>query len=643
MNNAPPRLWIVAVTALLGGAGIGYFAGSITRSDESPVDSEDASLHDPRAARATSETAPIDSTMAELLAGNKTPAEKLTLILKQPSGRFRQRQIALLAESIPPKEIPAFLAGMSWASGDDAREVGEALTRRWAEADPMGATVHAQGQDSAYRRGSLDIAAGEWVAQDAARAESWARALPAGVDRDGAVSAIARALSRRDPEAAFRLMTELGSNSDQAFDVQEIMNRWASKAPLAAVAALSQLKGDAIRQRATINLALGWAQSDPGAAFGWGSKMESAASRRMVLPILALQWAKGDPDAALRAAESMPDGLERQLVLGAVAAAIAGADVERALSLVGQIPKGAAQDQSLSRIAGDLAARDPARAAGMVESLPLGVADRAIREIVPRLQNTDPHKAAELALRLGDESSRAFLISNTMSAWLQSAPEAAASWLQGTSVDGRTEAQLSQSLSNWASENAEAAVKLLGSSGNSSGKRGVLWNGLLVGLAKQQPRVAADLALSQPADLISGGTLREVGTQLATTNPGASTTWLMRLPDNDARAQAAIGVASGWASTDPRAPAAWIESLPAGKTRDGAAAGYARHVMAADPGAGLSWAATITAEPLRDHMMSTTLAQWLHKDRAAAEAWLAQNPDLPNKVAEAVANAKAAQ
>src|SRR5689334_16524175 len=151
MNNAPPRLSIVAVTALLGGAGIGYFAGSMVGPDGSPVDSADTSLHDPRAARATaseSESPQTDPTMAELLAGNKTPAEKLALILKQPSSRFRQRQIALLAESIPPKEIPAFLAGMSWASGDEAREVGEALTRRWAEVDPMGATVHALGQDS---------------------------------------------------------------------------------------------------------------------------------------------------------------------------------------------------------------------------------------------------------------------------------------------------------------------------------------------------------------------------------------------------------------------------------------------------------------------------------------------------------------
>src|SRR5215203_5836901 len=158
MQTAPPRLSVIAATALLCGVSIGYFAARMISPTGDRMDSAESPRSESRGRGADENLAakPIHPSMAEILAGKKTPAERIALILRQPSGRFRTRQIELLAETIPVKEIPTYLAGMTWASGADAHEVGEALTRRWAEAEPMAATVHALGLNVAFRRSALD-------------------------------------------------------------------------------------------------------------------------------------------------------------------------------------------------------------------------------------------------------------------------------------------------------------------------------------------------------------------------------------------------------------------------------------------------------------------------------------------------------
>src|SRR5215203_1993804 len=167
MQTAPPRLSVIAATALLCGVSIGYFAARMISPTGDRMDSAESPRSESRGRGADENLAakPIHPSMAEILAGKKTPAERIALILRQPSGRFRTRQIELLAET-------------------------------------MAATVHALKLDASFRRSALDATVGEWIAQDPAGAVTWARGLSPGVDRDGAVSAVVRALSRRDPGAA---------------------------------------------------------------------------------------------------------------------------------------------------------------------------------------------------------------------------------------------------------------------------------------------------------------------------------------------------------------------------------------------------------------------------------------------------------
>ncbi|MEY3895472.1 MAG: hypothetical protein RLZZ214_991, partial [Verrucomicrobiota bacterium] len=167
-------------------------------------------------------------------------------------------------------------------------------------------------------------------------------------------------------------------------------------------------------------------------------------------------------------------------------------------------------------------------------------------------------------------------------------------------------------------------------------------------------------------DSLRNGAILRAADQLAVTDPAGTASWLLANP-GEAAQRRMDDVYSAWAKNDQQAALSSFASLPAGDLRSNALRGVVNSVALADPKAAISlmdrypadvndrvvqnfvWhsygtdpamaasqISRIGDEGRRDEMYRRMLDNWIDRDAATAQAWIAANP-VPQSVRDRIA------
>lgn len=315
--------------------------------------------------------------------------------------------------------------------------------------------------------------------------------------------------------------------------------------------------------------------------------------------------------------------------------------------------------------------------------------NRALLALIDQLGAGDFEKAVANFRALGITDSRMGEYSLLLTAWAQADPISALTYAkQNTSNSFATETILT----SWATRDPEAAILWAQNDYQGEGAN-PNFPGIIRGLVESDPTRATQLLASMPRseergtgldyilphllqqgadatrtwiaaltdDSLRNGAMMRAAEKLAVTDPAGTASWLLANP-GEAAQRRMDDVYSAWAKKDQAAALSSFTSLPAGDFRSNALRGLVSNAAIADPKAAVSlmdrYPADVTDrvvqnfiwhsystdpataasqisrigdEGRRDEMYRRMLDNWIDRDAATAQAWIAANP-LPQTV-----------
>ena len=158
-------------------------------------------------------------------------------------------------------------------------------------------------------------------------------------------------------------------------------------------------------------------------------------------------------------------------------------------------------------------------------------------------------------------------------------------------------------------------------------ERGRVGSAAAMQMAAGNPAKVAGLLASLPAEE-QDSTASILSTQWAKTDLPAARQWASALPEGSVRATAWRGLVDGWAGYDLAGAMAWIEQQEPGASRDNGLSGLVQGEFSSGlkPADALRLARLVSSEDERRMDLQLLAANWLRQDRAAATAWLQQEP-----------------
>jgi hypothetical protein len=621
-----PRLLSLALVFCVGSAA--FFAFTVLREKGREPGREVTRQREVR----DSGQATIDS-MSETEAAGRDPAN---------TGAFGEQRRRISAIANPLRRQLAMLQAIESLSAAEIRdalsdelpymeEFPGATTRllfsRWAELAPREAAEAYLERIRLSGNGDItDGAISTWASFDPAAAQAWVEALEPSPERECAVAQLMSGLSRKDPEAAFRLLVKNPALRDSnLYHIQGIMAHWAERDPAAAAAAAEEAvktMAPNIAERACNHVAMAWARKDPDAAIAWARTLSNDRMRMTAVAMACHAWILVDPATGLAKIQAMDNAADRDAALTVALRNMAKSNPAQALALSESISAGRMRDEAMATAIKSLAAADLQAAMAATEKMAASnERDTALRALIDRLRTSDPAAALDLAMKRSNTEGR--LVGSLVAGWMRSAPEAALSWVATHQVKQQEQWEISNSIAEWAALHPDEAVAKLTQPQAGDGSK-LLFDGVVQGLAKSDPQRAADLVLTSAS--ASYQMVAEVAVRLADTDPVKAGSWVQRLPENSpARPAASSRVARSWAQKDPRAAVAWVESLPVGNLREGAAWGLASRFAETQPEAAIQWLGRISDPAMRPQATNEVLGIWLRRDRDAAQAWIREN------------------
>ena len=315
--------------------------------------------------------------------------------------------------------------------------------------------------------------------------------------------------------------------------------------------------------------------------------------------------------------------------------------------------------------------------------------NRALLALIDQLGTGDFEKAVADFRALGITNSRLGEYSLLLTAWAQADPISALTYAkQNTSNSFASETILT----SWATRDPEAAILWAQNDYQGEGAN-PNFPGIIRGLVESDPTRATQLLASMPRseergtgldyilphllqqgadatrtwitaltdDSLRNGAMMRAAEKLAITDPAGTASWLLANP-GEAAQRRMDDVYSAWAKKDQAAALSSFNTLPAGDFRSNALRGLVSNAAIADPKAAVSlmdrypadvndrvvqnfiWhsygtdpamaanqISRIGDEGRRDEMYRRMLDNWIDRDAATAQAWIAANP-LPQAV-----------
>ncbi len=555
-------------------------------------------------------------------------AQAFDAVLAEPSGDYRQRlRLAQAAAGLDRTEI---VAALEREHARDPVSLGqhtlptEALLARFAELDPAAATLWLV---QTYPPGRilpdwLSVTLETWASTDLKAALAWAQGLPPGALRGRVVDEVLEQLATTDPAGAVQRLSLL----DKAYNysVTAVFAKWAEKDLSAACAGIAQLPPD--RQNNAVQGIVGvWVMHQPAEAYAWAAQVPPGNPRDNVIRQLYTTWGEQDPATA-----------------GAWLVAHGGPDVGK----------------YASNLAAQWAALDVNAARAWSESLPPHDRRNALDSVLSVWSGTDPQAVMQYALTL-PERQRESTLANTIAQWANKDRAAALAWTEQSASSGDLrENALSAVCGNWASEDPRACADYLARLPDDAARQQLsgtldswarqsseeVWRwGQGQADAKTRTLAAAAALTAQAANDPAGASARltqlppeaqpdaagKVAEQWVAIDPDAAGRWSAALPGAEARAAAVQAVAGAWAQDDATHAAAWLDAQAPGDARDkGINAMLTSVPDGLEPAASAQLASSIQDTDTRHGALTNVAEGWLHQDRAAALAWIAQSPEF---------------
>jgi hypothetical protein len=427
--------WILPAVTLVVGAIGGYISGTnISPSSERSAD-EDGSAVRTRSNRADSAMAAngkrtkriSDASEIGRLPGNSS---RIQALMEFYSGLTPEQleEEARKLENLPMNEriMASFLLFGRWAEVDPTAAMafsntmgfGGAFVRptilqSWASVDPANAAKYyldnprefammgmmGGGRGPMGGQGPASIIASEWARQDPAAAMAWASSLT--TDKSQAMSAVVGEVAKDDPAKAAEMVASMDGD-DKGGAYRTVAEQYGA---------------------ANFSEAQAWIRTLP------------ADEQEGALAAAIEGLATKDPQAAAKQVTLMADGDTKDRAISDVVGPLARLDPQAAAEFLKQHGSENAQENSMRDLMPSWVAQDSSAALGYATSLPAGdVRDSALQSYVWSNNTAAPADLVQVAESITDERDRDRTVGVTVGRWMREDPEAATSYVQGSTV-----------------------------------------------------------------------------------------------------------------------------------------------------------------------------------------------------------------
>lgn len=427
------------------------------------------------------------------------------------------------------------------------------------------ATSAMQLPEGAERDMALMLSLGELAEKNPAQALQFAESLPEGDERDQALRWIATGLPSGNIERTLALADSVGDSDLRELIVAKVIAKEAETDPVSAMNALELIEDSGIRANALAATAESWATSDPEGALAHArnsadpavrsdlllalsgsseadsaqvfeavlQQMPSGMSYQAAISDLFENWVEKDPSAAAVALEQIPPGPALDSATFEVAGALANSDAPKSeiAAWIGGLPAGSARMEALDGFYSEWGRSDPKGALVEVSRLTGGDRGAAMNSLVNAWAGKDPAGVLDWALggANGFDEAKDVAIQSGIRGIARVDPDDASRRIN--TVPSALQASATSALVEvWSEVDAEAAADWL-----SSKPRGPLIDGaagrLAISLAKEDPEMAMDWALSISAPESRQQTAREVARQWSQRDPESARAYLGKSND----------------------------------------------------------------------------------------------------------------
>ena len=295
----------------------------------------------------------------------------------------------------------------------------------WGRTAPEQALLYAENIPERNLRDTfLNAVIKRWVSDDPEGAVQALLSYDNPVGRRSALSVGLASLAATEPEQALLLADQLNA-SERANAYQSIFAGWANTDVRSAANALSMVPTQYAGMNLLSQVAYQYASQHPDEALVWMEQLPPE-QRRFVGSQVVSVMAQSDPETALAYVTGTDAQNPQQLMQ--VLDQIARNQPQIAANYVKNLPDGTQRDQMLLRVAGNWADQDPDAALAWVSSIDPAKAQGVLRTMVPRLAMRNPDLAMTLLDR-SDGESRGQWISSIASGYAMRDPEMAFNFL----------------------------------------------------------------------------------------------------------------------------------------------------------------------------------------------------------------------
>lgn len=202
-------------------------------------------------------------------------------------------------------------AAFAWTQAQAATEhpvVVTAVLRTWARTNPGAALMASRVPNAKLRSMFVEACLMGWEESGRPGLLEFIQGLPAGGDRQRAITVVARRKVLRDgPKAAFEWAEELPDSVDvfKLNVLRRIASAAAEVAPRKAAKWAESLLGGEFEHGIPQRVGTRWAKRDPRAAMDWLSTLAAGRSRDDGVRETFRKWLREDPDAAMEYATTV--------------------------------------------------------------------------------------------------------------------------------------------------------------------------------------------------------------------------------------------------------------------------------------------------------------------------------------------------
>ena len=254
-------------------------------------------------------------------------------------------------------------------------------------------------------------------------------------------------------------------------DLESLITGWAANDPKGAIAMLTELPEDLLKQKGRLESGIvsGLADRNRDEAVAYVSSLaiEGRKDADRLMYIVASEALREEgPVGASVWTESLPEGPLKGAAMNSVASRYVRADPEAA---AGWIEKFADQDyaaRAVREVGGEWAEKDPKAAVTWLDKLPEGEGQKyGLNNAFDDWEDRDPVAAGEYLLTMSDSPKRDFAIKGFADGYARQDPETAIAWASDISDPGLRNQSLTRAGQSYFRSNPKAAAEWLANSG----------------------------------------------------------------------------------------------------------------------------------------------------------------------------------